>query len=204
MAPQHTGPQADRAALTEAAEAGIRALIELLGDDPEREGLLDTPARVVRAYEEMAQGIGQEAGDVLSRVFDGDGYDEIVLLRGIEFTSLCEHHLLPFTGTAAVGYIPSDGRVVGLSKLARVVDVFAKRLQMQERLTEQIAKAVQEALAPVGVGVVIRARHSCMGCRGVKRPGAEMVTSVMRGLFREDPRARQELMALIGSPHDGR
>lgn len=178
------------------ARTGIEELLSYLGEDPEREGLRDTPKRVLKAFKEMTVGYRQEPKEILSTVFD-EYHDEIVLLKGIRFVSLCEHHLLSFAGTASVAYIPRKG-VVGLSKLARLVECFAKRLQVQERMTNQIAAAVQEHLDPVGVGVVISAHHSCMGCRGVRQPDATMVTSAMRGAFREDVSARQELLSLIG------
>lgn len=180
------------------AEKHVRALLRLLGDDPEREGLLDTPARVVRAMEEHFAGYGADAVEHLNRTFDEvQGYDELVLVTDIEVYSHCEHHLVPFVGKAHVGYIPK-GRVVGLSKLARVVDVFAKRLQVQEKLTVQIAHAIEESLAPHGVAVVLQCQHFCMCYRGVRKPGSWTTTSRLRGIFLQDSAARMELLTLLG------
>lgn len=176
------------------AEQAVRTLLHYVGEDPERDGLTDTPSRVVRAWAEMTGGYDEDPGTILATTFD-DTCDQMVLVRGVEFTSLCEHHIIPFVGTAAVGYIP-DGHVVGLSKLARLVECFARRLQIQERMTEQIADAIDKHVAPLGVGVVLRARHLCMGCRGIRKPGAEMVTSAIRGNLRELPAARSEFMQL--------
>lgn len=177
------------------SEFAVKALLRLIGEDPDREGLVDTPSRVVKALQEMTDGYGMDAAEILSRTFE-DTCDEMVVVRGIEFTSLCEHHLLPFVGTAAVGYVPGD-RIVGLSKLARLVDCYAHRLQVQERMTGQIADAINLHLHPQGVGVIVRARHSCMGCRGVRKPDAEMVTSSMLGVLRNKPAARAEFMAMV-------
>lgn len=171
-------------------------LLELVGEDPNRPGLVDTPGRVVRALAEMTEGYRMDPAVILERVFDEPSSDEMVVVDGIDFTSLCEHHLLPFAGTAVVGYVPQGGKVVGLSKIPRLVECFARRLQVQERLTRQIADAMDTHLAPAGVGVVLRAKHSCMGCRGVRKPAASMVTSATLGLFRDDPRARAEFLAL--------
>lgn len=173
----------------------IRALLIGLGEDPDRDGLKRTPQRVAAAYREMTAGYQLDPADILSTTFDV-AYDEMVVVRGIEFWSLCEHHLMPFHGTATVGYLPRE-RVVGLSKIGRLVQCFARRLQVQERMTQQIADAMQEHLNPVGVGVVIHASHTCMAMRGVKLAG-EMVTSSMLGAFREDGRARTEFLALGG------
>lgn len=161
------------------------------------DGLENTPMRVARAMAEMTAGRFEDPGTILATTFDADGYDELVLLSGVTFTSLCEHHVLPFQGVAHVGYLPGN-RVVGLSKLARLVDCYAKRLQIQERMTAQIANAINEHLCPRGVGVVVEARHECMACRGVKKDGATMVTSSMLGAFRDTPEARAELLGLIG------
>lgn len=169
-------------------------LLEYLGEDPNREGLVDTPGRVLRALAEMTAGMRDDPHEILSTTFD-EGFDEMVVLRNIEFTSLCEHHMLPFSGTVDVGYI-AKGRVVGLSKLARLVECFARRLQVQERMTQQIAEALETELAPAGVGVVVKAHHSCMGCRGVKKPTAEMVTSVLRGYMLVSDAARREFLDL--------
>lgn len=171
----------------------VRRLLEFIGEDPNREGLADTPARVTRALAEMTSGYRQDPATVLATTFDVE-CDEMVVVRGIPFTSLCEHHLLPFVGTVDVGYVP-EGRVVGLSKLARLVEVYARRLQVQERMTIQIADAIEQHLAPKGVAVVVRARHSCMAARGVGKE-AEMVTSRVRGALRDSAAARAEFMAL--------
>ncbi|MBW4093541.1 MAG: GTP cyclohydrolase I FolE [Proteobacteria bacterium] len=180
------------------AEAAIRTLLRWAGDDPAREGLRDTPARVARAYEEFFSGYGIDPNALLERTFEEiDGYDEIVLLRDIRVESTCEHHMAPILGRAHVAYLPHR-RVVGISKLARVVEAYAKRLQIQEKLTVQIATTIQEVLAPRGVAVVIEAAHQCMTTRGVHKPGVTMVTSHMLGAFRSDPSTRRELMAMIG------
>jgi GTP cyclohydrolase IA len=162
------------------------------------EGMTETPDRVLRALAEMTAGYSQDPATILSKTFDADGYDEIVVLRDIPFNSLCEHHVLPFVGTAGVAYLPG-ARVVGLSKLARVVDVYARRFQIQERMTQQIADAVSVALNPRGVAVLVKGRHLCMEVRGVKKTGAEMVTSVVRGVFMEKPQARAEVLDLLGA-----
>lgn len=177
-------------------EDAVVRLIEAVGEDPTREGLRETPKRVVKALREMTIGYAQDPKEILSKNF-AEGCDELVVSRRIPFVSLCEHHLLVFSGTADVGYIPSsEGKVVGLSKLARLVDCYARRLQIQERLTKQIATAMWENLTPQGVGVIIRAAHSCMECRGVQKSGSEMITSSMLGLMREDPKARAEFVSL--------
>lgn len=178
------------------AEKAIRELLLAVGEDPDREGLRDTPARVARMYAEVFAGLRQTPADVLTTTFDL-GHDELVLVRDIEVWSQCEHHLVPFFGKAHVGYIPgSDGRITGLSKLARVVDVFAKRPQVQERLTTQVAEALVDGLAPRGVIVVFECEHLCMAMRGVRKPGAITVTSAVRGQLR-DPATRAEAMSLI-------
>ena len=178
------------------AIAGIQALLKLRIGGPRNLSLLrETPERVVKAFEQMTQGYKDDPQQILSKQFDADGFDEMVVLTGIRFVSLCEHHLLPFVGTADVGYV-AEGRVVGLSKLARVTHCFAQRLQLQERLGAQIAKAIDKALSPAGVGVVLRAHHSCMGCRGVKEQDAVMVTSTMLGALRDKPEARAEFLML--------
>tara|TARA_R110000824_G_scaffold114279_7_gene264706 strand:+ start:1567 stop:2163 length:597 start_codon:yes stop_codon:yes gene_type:complete len=173
---------------------GVRSLLQFIGEDVEREGLKETPERVLRAFVEMTSGMNEDVSKYLSKTFDVKS-DEMVLVKGIRFASMCEHHLLPFTGTATVAYIP-NGRVVGLSKLPRTVLAYAKRPQVQERMTEQIADALDSHLNPKGVGVIIRANHSCMGCRGIKQPDAEMITSAMRGLMFTDPKARSEFLQL--------
>ena len=179
------------------AEAAVRTLIRWAGDDPEREGLVGTPDRVVRSYEEFFAGYDQDPVEILQRTFEEtDGYDDIVLLRDIRLDSHCEHHMVPIIGKAHVAYLPNR-RVVGISKLARVVEVYAKRLQIQEKLTAQIANTLQEVLQPRGVAVVIEAAHQCMTTRGVRNPGVTMVTSRMLGLFRDDPATRREVLGLI-------
>lgn len=179
------------------AEAAVRTLLRWAGDDPTREGLLDTPARVVRAYEEYFSGFRVDPEDFLRRTFEEvEGYDEMVVLRDINFESHCEHHLAPIIGRAHVAYLPTR-RVVGISKLARVVEAFAKRLQIQEKMTAQIASAINDVLEPAGVGVVIEAEHHCMSTRGVHKQGVSMVTSTMLGAFRDDPRTRDEFLSVI-------
>ncbi len=182
----------------EQAEEAVRTLLRWSGDDPTREGLLDTPKRVVKAYREWFGGYAVDPGEYLQRTFkEVAGYDEMVVLRGIEFESHCEHHMAPIIGRAHVGYLPTN-RVVGISKLARVVDTFAKRLQVQEKLTAQIAQCIHDNLRPAGVAVVIDASHECMTTRGVHKRGVSMVTSQMLGVFREDPRTRLEFLQFIG------
>ena len=179
------------------AEAAVRTLIRWAGDDPAREGLTATPERVARAFEEYFRGYGADAGDLLSRTFEEvDGYDEMVALRGIRFESHCEHHLAPIVGVAHVAYLP-DRRVVGISKLARVVDVYARRLQIQEKMTVQIADTIDRVLAPKGVAVIVEAAHQCMTARGVHKPGVTMKTSRMLGAFRDDPSTRREFLSMV-------
>ena len=183
----------------EEAEAAVRVLLQWAGDDPNREGLLDTPARVVRSYEEFFAGYEIDPVGLLERTFEEtDGYDEIVLLRDIRLESHCEHHMVPIIGRAHVAYLP-DRRVVGISKLARVVDAYSQRFQIQEKLTAQIANTIQQVLQPRGVAVVIEASHQCMSTRGVHKTGVSMVTSRMLGEFRDNPATRREVMALIGN-----
>src|SRR5579872_3249273 len=199
-------PDADQRAVAptarptrEEAEAAIRVLLRWAGDDPGREGLLDTPARVARAYEEFFSGYAVDPVGLLERTFEeADGYDEIVLLRDIRLETHCEHHMVPIIGRAHVAYLPYR-RVVGISKLARVVEAYAKRLQIQEKLTAQIANTIQEVLEPRGVAVVIEAAHQCMTTRGVHKPGVTMVTSRMLGAFRDNSTTRREVFAMIGS-----
>lgn len=180
------------------AEAAVRTLLRWTGDDPAREGLVDTPARVVRAYEEFFQGYDSDPIEILKRTFEEtDGYDEMVLLRDVSFESHCEHHMVPIVGKAHIAYLPNK-RVVGISKLARVLDIYAKRLQIQEKLTAQIANAVQDVLQPKGVAVLIEAQHQCMTTRGVHKPGVSMVTSRMLGAFRTNASTRREFMAMVG------
>ena len=183
------------------AEAAVRTLIRWAGDDPAREGLLDTPSRVVRSYDEFYAGYQLDPTELLSRTFEEtDGYDELIVLREIRFESHCEHHMVPIIGCAHIGYLP-DKRVIGISKLARVVDAFAKRLQIQEKMTAQIANAIDEVLKPKGVAVVIEASHQCMTTRGVHKSGVGMVTSRMLGVLRDDPTTRREFLSIIGSPN---
>ncbi len=197
--PAKTTPDDDRPTREE-AEAAVRTLLRWAGDDPDREGLLDTPGRVTRAYGEWFRGYAEDPEADLQRTFEEvEGYDEMVVLRDIRFESYCEHHLAPIIGKAHVGYMPTN-RVVGISKLARVVDSFAKRLQVQEKMTAQIANAIHDVLQPKGVAVVIEAEHQCMSTRGVHKPGVSMVTSTMLGAFREDPSTRREFLAAIGNP----
>jgi GTP cyclohydrolase I len=192
-------PDIDRPSEDE-ARAAVRTLLRWAGDDPDREGLLDTPDRVIRAYREWFAGYDQDPVDMLQRTFEEvDGYDEMVVLRDIRFESYCEHHMAPIIGKAHVGYIPTD-RVVGISKLARLVNVFGKRLQVQEKMTAQIANVLMEVLRPRGVAVVMEGEHHCMSTRGVHRHGVSMVTSTMLGNFREDHRTRKEFMDIIGNP----
>ncbi|HUM07922.1 MAG TPA: GTP cyclohydrolase I FolE [Acidocella sp.] len=179
------------------AEAAIRTLLLWAGEDPEREGLKDTPARVARAYEEFFRGYAEDPVALLTRTFEEtEGYDEMVVLRDIRIESHCEHHMVPIVGRAHVAYLPGT-RVVGISKLARVVDAYAHRFQIQEKLTAQIANTILDVLQPRGVAVVIEANHQCMSTRGVHKPGASMVTSRMLGAFRDDPSTRREFLAMI-------
>ncbi|MEO5375214.1 MAG: GTP cyclohydrolase I FolE [Alphaproteobacteria bacterium] len=200
--PSETTTSAGRPGREEAEEA-VRTLLRWAGDDPGREGLRDTPARVVRAYEEYFWGYGHDPEEILLRTFEEvEGYDEIVALRDIRFESHCEHHVAPIIGKAHVAYLP-DHRVVGISKLARVVEIYARRLQIQEKMTAQIANAINGVLKPRGVAVVIEAAHQCMTTRGVHKPGVTMVTSRMLGAFRDDPTTRRELLAILGNPQGG-
>jgi GTP cyclohydrolase I len=193
MTPPDDSPEAREAALE-----AVRTLLRWVGEDPTREGLHDTPRRVVDAYLEYFRGYAEDPARYLERTFEQvGGYDEIVLLRDIPFVSHCEHHLAPIHGKAHVGYLPRD-RVVGISKLARVVHAFARRLQVQERLTAEIADCIATALDPLGVGVIVEATHGCMTCRGVETPGVIMTTSRMMGVFREDEKSRQEFLQLAG------
>ena len=179
-------------------EEAIRTLLRWSGEDPTREGLLDTPKRVARAWKEYCAGYEDDPGQHLARTFEEvGGYDDVVLLKGIPFQSHCEHHMAPIIGKASIAYLPKD-RVVGISKLARVLQGFARRLQVQERLTAQVADCIWEKLQPCGVAVVIEASHACMTARGVRTPGVGMTTSRMLGVFREDERSRQEVLGLMG------
>ncbi|MBF0168923.1 MAG: GTP cyclohydrolase I FolE [Alphaproteobacteria bacterium] len=187
----------------EEAEAAVRTLIRWSGDDPSREGLKGTPDRVVRAYEEFYSGYEADPVEILSRTFEEtDGYDEMVVLRDIRLESNCEHHMVPILGKAHVAYLP-DRRVVGISKLARVVEIYSRRLQIQEKLTSQIANCINEVLHPKGVAVVIEAAHQCMTTRGVRKPGVTMVTSRMLGAFRDNPATRREFLAMISNTAHG-
>jgi GTP cyclohydrolase IA len=184
----------------EQAESAVRTLLRWAGDDPNREGLRDTPARVARAYDDWFSGYADDPVIFLQRTFEEvEGYDEMVVLRDIRFESHCEHHLAPIIGRAHVGYLPAR-KVVGISKLARVVDAYARRLQVQEKMNAQIANCIQQVLEPKGVAVVIEAAHQCMTTRGVHKPGVTMVTSTMLGAFREDSRTRREFLAMIRNP----
>jgi len=181
----------------EQAEDAVRTLLRWAGDDPKREGLIDTPRRVVEAYGDWFSGYASDPGEYLRRTFEEvAGYDELIVLRNIVFESHCEHHMAPIIGRAHVGYLPSD-KVVGISKLARVVEGYARRLQVQEKLTAQIGKCIEDVLKPRGVGVVIDATHECMTTRGVHKRGVSMVTSYMTGTFRDDPRTRAEFLRFI-------
>jgi GTP cyclohydrolase I len=182
----------------EEAEAAVRTLLRWTGDDPDREGLLGTPERVVRAYDEWFAGYGEDPVGILERTFEETaGYDEMVVLRDIRFESHCEHHLAPIIGVAHCAYLPNK-RVVGISKIARVIEIYAKRLQIQEKMTAQIANAIQEVLRPRGVAVVVRATHQCMTTRGIHKPGVSMVTSRMLGAFRNNESTRREFLSMIG------
>jgi GTP cyclohydrolase I len=186
------GQRPDRADV----EAAFRTIIRWTGDDPQRDGLIETPARAARAFEEFFSGYSQDPVEVLQKTFEEtDGYDEMIAMRGIRFASHCEHHMAPIIGRAWVAYVPS-GRVVGISKLARVVEIYARRLQIQERMTAQIANTINEVLRPQGVGVIIKASHHCMTTRGIHKPEADLVTSRMLGSFRDNPLTRQEFLAM--------
>ncbi len=178
-------------------EAAFRTILRWTGDNPDRDGLKDTPARLARAYEEYFSGYGEDPEAILSTTFEEtEGYDEMITLRGIRFVSHCEHHVAPIVGRAWVAYIP-NGRVVGISKLARIVEIYAKRLQIQEKMTAQIANAIDNVLQPQGVGVILKAEHHCMTARGIMKPGTDLVTSRMLGVFRDSPVTRQEFISLV-------
>tara|TARA_B100000676_G_scaffold310944_1_gene379098 strand:- start:6170 stop:6787 length:618 start_codon:yes stop_codon:yes gene_type:complete len=198
-APKEIDLQSASACVTrEDVEDAVRKLVIWAGEDPDREGLIDTPRRVVKAYEEFFSGYKVDPTDYLERTFEEtDGYDEMIVLRDITFVSHCEHHILPVVGKAHVAYLPNR-RVVGISKLARVVEAYARRLQIQERMTAQIANAIETALQPRGIAVVVEAEHQCMTTRGVMKPGVSMVTSRMLGAFREDGKTRLEFESIIG------
>ncbi len=203
--PAKAGPAPDDLRPTQAeAEDAVRTLLRWAGDDPAREGLRDTPRRVAKSYKELFAGYDTDPALLLERTFEEvEGYDEIILLRDIRLESYCEHHMVPIIGVCHVAYLPRS-RVVGISKLARVVDAYSKRLQIQEKLTVQIASVINDVLQPRGVGVVIEAGHQCMTTRGVHKPGVSMVTSRMLGAFRDDPTTRRELMSLIAQRSSGR
>ena len=197
--PPRRGADSERPSRAE-AEAAVRTLIRWTGDDPDREGLVSTPDRVVRSYEEFFAGYRDDPVDYLQRTFEEiEGYDEMVVLRDIRFESHCEHHMVPIIGKAHVAYLPRR-RVVGISKLARVVETYARRLQIQEKMTAQIANTIDQVLQPQGVAVVIEASHQCMTTRGVHKPGVVMVTSRMLGAFRNNPSTRREFLSMIGNP----
>ena len=195
-------PLLDRPTFEDAEEA-VRTLIRWAGDDPAREGLSDTPARVVRAFDEWFSGYREDPSQILAKTFEEtDGYDEMVVLRNIRFTSHCEHHMAPIVGRAHIGYLPTT-RVVGISKLARLVEVYARRLQIQEKMTAQIANTINDVLEPQGAAVVIEATHQCMTTRGVDKPGSTLITSQMTGAFRDDASTRREFLSAIGNPQMG-
>ena len=192
-------PLLERPTFEEASEA-VRTLIRWAGDDPAREGLSETPTRVVRAFDEWFSGYREDPSQILAKTFEEtDGYDEMVVLRNIRFTSHCEHHMAPIVGRAHIGYLPTR-RVVGISKLARLVEVYAKRLQIQEKMTAQIANTINDILQPQGAAVVIEAAHQCMTTRGVDKPGSSLITSQMTGAFRDDASTRREFLSAIGNP----
>lgn len=200
-------PLEDAAALDrpsrEEAEAAVRTLLRWCGDNPDREGLRNTPSRVVKAYEEFFSGYREDPVEMLKRTFEEtDGYDEMVVLREIQFVSHCEHHILPILGKAHVGYLPAE-RVIGISKLARLVQTFSHRLQIQEKMTAQIANTLDEVLRPKGVAVVVEATHQCMTTRGVKKSGVTMVTSRMLGAFRDNAKTRREFLSIVNGPING-
>ena len=181
----------------EEAEAAVRTLIEWTGDNPDREGLLDTPARVIRSYDEFFAGYQEDAAEMLARTFEEvDGYDDMVLLKNIRVESYCEHHIVPILGTASIAYFP-DRKVVGISKLARVIDIFAKRLQTQETMTAQIAETIQTILEPKGVALIVDAQHQCMTTRGVRKPGVSMVTTRFTGVFADDPQLQTRFLTQV-------
>jgi GTP cyclohydrolase IA len=186
----------DRTVDLEKIAAGVRLILEGIGEDPKRDGLQKTPDRVAEFYAELTEGMWIDAREHIVPL-PGDSHDEMVLVKDISIASVCEHHLAPFTGKCHIAYIPKNGRIIGLSKLARIAEVFARRLQVQERLTQEIAKTLFDSLDPIGVMVVIEAEHTCMTLRGVKKPGAITITSAVLGGFRKDPRTRAEAMALI-------
>jgi len=203
LAPVPLSPVAKERPSRAEAEEAVRTLLRWAGDDPDREGLLGTPDRVVRSYEEFFAGYGQDPEEILTRTFEEvAGYDDMVVLRGIRFESFCEHHMVPIIGVAHIGYLPNN-RVVGISKLARVLEVFSKRLQIQEKMTAEIAITIDRVLKPQGVAVVLEGEHQCMTTRGVHRPGVNMVTSQMMGVFRDNEATRKEFLSIIGHRNAG-
>ena len=197
------GKKGDKRPSREQVEDAVRTLLRWAGDDPAREGLRETPSRVASAFEEWFSGYAIDPAEYLSKTFEEiNGYDEMVILRNVRFESHCEHHMAPIIGVAHVGYLP-DRRIVGISKLARVVEAFARRLQVQERLTAEVAMTLNDVLQPKGAGVVIEASHGCMSTRGIHKPGVTMVTSRMTGAFRDDASTRREFLSAIGNPTTG-
>jgi len=203
LAPVALSPVAKQRPSREEAQAAVRTLLRWAGDDPDREGLRGTPDRVTRSYEEFFAGYDQDPEEILARTFEEvAGYDDMVVLRGIRFESYCEHHMVPIIGIAHIGYLPSN-RVVGISKLARVLEIFSKRLQIQEKMTAEIANTIDRVLKPQGVAVVLEGEHQCMTTRGVHRPGVNMVTSQMMGVFRDNEATRKEFLSIIGHRNAG-
>ena len=198
--PVHAGALTPARPSRDDAEAAVRTLIQWIGDDPDREGLIDTPKRVAKAYEELFRGYREDPTAILERTFEEtEQYEEMVLLRNIRLESFCEHHILPIIGKVHVAYVP-DGRVVGVSKLARVLEIYAKRMQIQEKLTAQVANTINNVLRPKGVAVVVEAAHECMTTRGVHKPGVTMVTKTMLGCFKDDREMRHEFLSFVGNP----
>src|SRR5579859_2254992 len=198
LAPVALSPVVKQRPSREEAQEAVRTLLRWAGDDPDREGLRATPDRVVRSYEEFFAGYDQDPEEILARTFEEvAGYDDMVVLRGIRFESYCEHHMVPIIGVAHIGYLPNN-RVVGISKLARVLEIFSKRLQIQEKMTAEIANTIDRVLKPQGVAVVLEGEHQCMTTRGVHRPGVNMVTSQMMGVFRDNEATRKEFLSIIG------
>jgi GTP cyclohydrolase I len=203
LAPVALSPVGKQRPSREEAQAAVRTLLRWAGDDPDREGLKGTPDRVTRSYEEFFAGYGQDPEEILARTFEEvAGYDDMVVLRGIRFESYCEHHMVPIIGVAHIGYLPNN-RVVGISKLARVLEIFSKRLQIQEKMTAEIANTIDRVLKPQGVAVVLEGEHQCMTTRGVHRPGVNMVTSQMMGVFRDNEATRKEFLSIIGHRNAG-
>jgi len=203
LAPVAISPIAQKRPSRAEAEEAVRTLLRWAGDDPNREGLRATPDRVVRSYEEFFAGYSQDPEEILARTFEEiAGYDDMVVLRGIRFESYCEHHMVPIIGVAHIGYLPAN-RVVGISKLARVLEIFSKRLQIQEKMTAEIANTIDRVLKPQGVAVVLEGEHQCMTTRGVHRPGVNMVTSQMMGVFRDNEATRKEFLSIIGHRNAG-